>query len=391
MRIFRSETKYDFLGQMNLFGGISAVVVFISVLLIAVMGLNFGIDFAGGYEIQVKFPETVSETQIRAQIDPLGIGDARIQRFGPADDNEFLILVREHGTIVEEEKIALKLDFENLAGGADFLNNWAIAQSGENLIAGFENPVEESKVRALVEKHNLQIKKITRGERADKPEYNVELISLADQIQSALMTGMKIPKGVELVKRIEFVGPQVGQDLQMQGIMAVLYALVFILLYIAVRFDLFFSPGAIVALIHDVAILMGIFSLFQLEFNLPIIAAILTLVGYSLNDTIVVYDRIRENALRLRGRDLRSLVNTSINQTLSRTILTSGTTLLVVATLIVFGGSIIRDFAIALTVGVVVGTYSSVFIASPVYIYMRERFQETNTKGNRTSVSKASA
>ncbi|MEO0813564.1 MAG: protein translocase subunit SecF, partial [Myxococcota bacterium] len=135
-------------------------------------------------------------------------------------------------------------------------------------------------------------------------------------------------------------------------------------------------PGAVVALIHDVIITVGVFAVFQLEFNLPIIAAILALVGYSLNDTIVVYDRIRENAVRYRGRALRDLVNTSLNQTLSRTLITSITTLLATASLLVFGGGIVRDFAIALTVGVLIGTYSSIAVASPVYIFLRERSKD---------------
>ena len=161
-----------------------------------------------------------------------------------------------------------------------------------------------------------------------------------------------------------------------------LAALFFILLYIGVRFDLMFAPGAIVALAHDVMITVGVFAVFQLEFNLPFIAALLAIVGYSLNDTIVVYDRIRENAVRMRGRELRSMVNASINQTLSRTVLTSATTLLVVVALIVFGGGIIRDFSVALLTGILVGTYSSVAIASPMYILLRERYgKESGRRG----------
>jgi preprotein translocase subunit SecF len=175
----------------------------------------------------------------------------------------------------------------------------------------------------------------------------------------------------------------VGAELRNDGIMAIVYALGFILLYIAVRFDLAFAPGAVLALIHDVLITVGVFSLLQLEFNLPVIAAILAIVGYSLNDTIVVYDRIRENSLRYRGRTLRDLVNTSLNQTLSRTLLTSATTMLVVLALLIVGGGIIRDFSIALTVGVMVGTYSSVAIASPAYIFLRERAEKkvSSSKG----------
>ncbi|OGQ79969.1 MAG: protein-export membrane protein SecF [Deltaproteobacteria bacterium RIFOXYA12_FULL_58_15] len=373
MELLGKETNFDFIGRARFFFTASAIAVLASIVLIATVGLNFGIDFAGGYEIQVKFPEKVSDVQINDLVKPIGLGDARIQRFGAEEDNEYLILVREHGTITEEAKAKLYDTFVALAGGEEEIINWSVAQSGENLMVGFKTAVTEDKVRALVEQSGLVVKAITRGEREDRPEYSVDLVSIADNIEKALRDGLGISQEAEIVQRVEFVGPQVGAQLRNQGIMAVVYALVFILLYIAIRFDLFFSPGAVIALIHDVLITMGVFALLQFEFNLPIIGAILALVGYSLNDTIIVYDRIRENALRLRGRELRSMVNTSINQTLSRTLLTSFTTLLVVLALFIFGGGIIRDFSVALLVGIVVGTYSSIFVASPIYIFLREK------------------
>ncbi len=415
MRILGSETHIDFVGKVKAFGFLSICAVLGSIILIAVVGLRFGIDFAGGYEIQVKFPETVAEADIKDLVAPLGLGDARVQRFGATDQNEFLILVREHGTIDEQGKATLRNEMVQLAGSDECLVNWAVAQSGENLVAGFCQPVTEAQLREVIERNRLQVKGIERGEREDRPEYSVDLVSIADEIESALRGGLPVVAAaepacttitadqacrdrtgcewsatdascrLELVKRVEFVGPQVGAELRNQGIMAIVYALIFILLYIAVRFDLFFSPGAVVALVHDVAITVGVFAILQLEFNLPIIAAMLALIGYSLNDTIVVYDRIRENALRLRGRELRAMVNTSINQTLSRTLLTSFTTLLVIVALLVFGGGIIRDFSIALLVGVCIGTYSSVFVASPIYILLRERMRKEGTQQGRAA------
>ncbi len=167
---------------------------------------------------------------------------------------------------------------------------------------------------------------------------------------------------------VEMVGPQVGADMRRKGILSILYAMVGILIYVTVRFQLRFALGAIAALVHDIMITVGVFSLFDMEFTLPVIAALLTIIGYSLNDTIVVYDRIRENIRRTPKEKLAVVVNTSINQTLSRTILTSGTTLIVVACLFFLGGEVIHDFSFALIVGVVVGTYSSIFIASPILL-----------------------
>jgi preprotein translocase subunit SecF len=172
------------------------------------------------------------------------------------------------------------------------------------------------------------------------------------------------------VRRVEFVGPQVGEELTEDGGLAMLYALIGILIYVSFRFEYRFAIGSVVALIHDVIITLGLFSLFRLEFDLTVLAAILAVIGYSLNDTIVVFDRIRETFLRKRKGDSIDIVNSALNDTLSRTLMTSGTTLLVVFSLYWFGGTVIHDFAIALLVGIVVGTYSSIYIASTVVLAM---------------------
>ncbi len=164
-------------------------------------------------------------------------------------------------------------------------------------------------------------------------------------------------------RRVEFVGPQVGDELTEQGGLAVLYSLIGILIYVALRFEYRFSVGAVVALVHDVTITLGLFSLLQVEFDLTVLAAILAVIGYSLNDTIVVFDRIRENFRKMRKGSPEEIMNASINQTLSRTLMTSGTTLMVLVALFVFGGEIIHAFALALIVGIFVGTYSSIFVA----------------------------
>jgi preprotein translocase subunit SecF len=172
------------------------------------------------------------------------------------------------------------------------------------------------------------------------------------------------------MRRVEFVGPQVGGELTEKGGLAMLYALIGILIYVAIRFEWRFAVGSVVALIHDVLITLGIFSFLAIEFSLPVLAAILAVIGYSLNDTIVVFDRIRENFRKMRKGQSVEIMNRSINQTLPRTILTSLTTLLVVVTLIVAGGEIIKGFAIALLIGVIVGTYSSIFVASPTVLFL---------------------
>ena len=173
------------------------------------------------------------------------------------------------------------------------------------------------------------------------------------------------------MRRVEFVGPQVGGELTEKGGLAMLYALIGILAYVAWRFEWRFALGAVIALVHDVLVTVGVFSLLGLEFSLPVLAAVLAVIGYSLNDTIVVFDRIRENFRKMRKGTIVDIMNSAINQTLRRTLLTSLTTLLVVVTLILLGGEIIKGFAVALFIGILVGTYSSIFVASPVVLSLR--------------------
>ncbi|MCU7813838.1 MAG: protein translocase subunit SecF [Candidatus Thiodiazotropha sp. (ex Lucinoma kastoroae)] len=198
------------------------------------------------------------------------------------------------------------------------------------------------------------------------PRDDMESAVLSDRAFSALKG---IDPGADL-RRVEFVGPQVGDELTEDGGLAMLYALIGILIYVGLRFEYRFAVGSVIAIVHDVLITIGFFALFQVDFDLPVLAAVLAVIGYSLNDTIVVFDRIRENFRKMRKGEAIGIINTSINQTLSRTLITSGTTLLVLFALFLFGGEIIHGFALALIVGVVVGTYSSIYVASSSVISM---------------------
>jgi preprotein translocase subunit SecF len=194
------------------------------------------------------------------------------------------------------------------------------------------------------------------------PQEGMDSAKISEAVFSKLRQGNP---DVEL-RRVEYVGPQVGDELAIQGGLAMIYATFGILIYIMLRFHIRFAPGAVMALIHDVFITLGIFSVFQLEFDLTVLAAILAVMGYSLNDTIVVFDRIRENFRKIRKGSPHEIMNISVNQTLSRTVMTSSLTLLVVISLFIFGGEVIHNFSLALILGIVVGTYSSIYVASPV-------------------------
>jgi preprotein translocase subunit SecF len=337
MQFIRPDINLDFIGKRKFAFLFSLVVILISLGTLFVHGgPRYGIDFAGGTLIQVQFDKPIEIARVKDALNRMDFGQASVQRFGEEGEAEYLI----------------RTDMPNI--------------TGQNFNQTLRQNLSET-------------------------------------------TGAAVE-----IRRVEMVGPQVGKDLREKALKAMFYALLFITVYISGRFELEwlksgilavaligavyvfglfdvsipflilvallvtlalfwflnlrYAMGAIVALIHDVTITVGVFSLFNKEFTLPIIAALLTIIGYSLNDTIIVFDRIRENTKKLHKNPLATIINRSINETLSRTLLTSLTTLMVVVTLFILGGGIIHDFAFALLVGVLIGTYSSIYVASPILL-----------------------
>lgn len=234
----------------------------------------------------------------------------------------------------------------------------------------FKNPVDVSELRNLLTENGFESSEIitfgSPNEVLIKTQFSGANSELASNLKSAIKSEFQI-------RRVESVGPKIGKELQSDALSAILLSLLLILIYISFRFDRFYAYGSVVALIHDVLITMGIFSLLSIEIDLTIVAAFFTIVGYSLNDTIVVFDRIRENVIKHARESLDSIVNISLNSTLGRTIVTSLTTFVVVLSLFLFGGEVIKNFAFALIVGVFVGTYSSIYVASPVMMYFEKK------------------
>ncbi|MBK9294465.1 MAG: protein translocase subunit SecF [Oligoflexia bacterium] len=298
----KDQVDINFTKWIGFWGGFSILLTIISLVLIFTKGLNYGIDFSGGTEIQVKFTDVVSIDQVRSFTKEIGFSDAVVQQFS-GESNEYLIRVQ-----------------------------------------------------------------VRQG--ATEKETNEILLKTIESTKNAIMA--KWPTAE--IRRIDTVGPQVGSQLKRNGVLAAFYSILCILIYVGLRFDYKFAPGAVICLFHDAVVTLGVFSLLQKEVNIQIMAAVLTIIGYSLNDTIIIFDRIRESLASFKGRPIKDVINRSINDMLNRTILTSFTTLLATLCLYLYAGGVIEDFAFAMLIGIILGTYSSIYVASP-FIIILDKFK----------------
>jgi len=370
VELFRN-TNIDFLGKKWYFLAFSLI---FSVAGICSMlfwhHIPLGVEFRGGTLVYVKFAQTPDLDQIRQVLDRAGLHDPRIQRFGPTTDNEVLVdlgIQETSESALDQGKntIIRALEPAGTEGKQD-LNNTGASSLQQYLMQ--KDPLHlgtdaEARYSAMAR----QIDDFRNKERGGILNSTDELRGVVPaEVLSALQQDFYTSNFV--VRNVEIVGPQVGSQLRHQAIMATLYSLVGMLVYLWFRFEMIYGVGAVVACLHDTIITVGFFSLLNKEISLTVIAAILTLIGYSMNDTIVVFDRIRENIKLLRREPLADIVNKSINQTLSRTILTSGLTFLTVLSLYVFGGEVLRNFSLALVIGILIGTYSSIAIAAPMLV-----------------------
>jgi preprotein translocase subunit SecF len=334
-------------------------------------GLNLGIDFVGGTQVTVKFRDQPDLGRLRTTVAQFAAGAPLIQRFDEPEKHEIMIRVQnprgEEGDLTRPILELLEAEFNaDLVGGYD-LNLQGSQELVELLVEANPDQVEgDSEARRL---HYGPMAEQVLGYRKTNGIFlSVNdldgVTELSEPVRSYLKDTTSV--GAFALLGAESVGPAVGRDLKEKARLAVVFSIVGMLVYIWIRFQLPYGVGAVAALIHDVLITLAALSVTHREINLPTVAALLTLVGYSVNDTVVIFDRVRENLRLRRGEALEPIMNDSINQTLSRTIITSGTTLIVVLSLYIFGGDVINTFAFVLLVGIIVGTYSTVFIASPV-------------------------
>jgi len=335
-------------------------------------GVPLGVVFRGGTVVYVKFTHPPDNAKIRAATDRAGLHNARIQRFGEPSLNEDLIALdlketSEAALDQGKNQIIQALEPADAPAGKQYFNNASLQTIQEYLLTkdpmrlGTDAPQRYQQMAQQIA--DLRDK---TGGGAIGSLAELKAGGIAAPVEQSLEQGFFTSDFG--VRHVEIVGPQVGQQLQTQAKLAILYSLLGMLAYLWFRFELIYGVAAVVACFHDTLITVGAFSLLNIEISLTVIAAILTLVGYSMNDTIVVFDRIRENVKLLRRESLSEIVDRSINQTLSRTVLTSGLTFLTVVSLFLFGGEVLHGFSLALVIGIIIGTYSSIFIASPMLV-----------------------
>jgi len=373
------QPNIDWMGKAKYFFALSGILLLAGWTSIFFKGgLRYGIDFKGGTNVDVRFAQPPNVDKLRSGLASQGLGNTEIQSISDiANPNSSEVVIFVEGKGQDEQ--ALEASREKVLGAL----NATYGVSGSNK-ADFNSATPSSLAAVLTEKDPLNLsvnaadryqqiaKKLLdyRDKNANGVLTNFDELSKVDGVTAPVLAALKdsYALGPFAIRNVEIVGPKVGAELRKQAIFVTLYALGGMLVYIAFRFEWVYGAAAVLAVFHDVLITLGFFSLLHFEISLTVIAALLTLVGYSMNDTIVIFDRIRENNRLLRKESFADVVNKSINQTLSRTILTSGLTFLTVLVLFLMGGQVLRAFSFALVVGIVVGTYSSFGIAAPLVV-----------------------
>jgi preprotein translocase subunit SecF len=327
---------------------------------------NWGIDFKGGTELQLKFDPSVKAGDIRSALSKSGEEAEVVTVEGRP--GEFLVRVGKASQISEQQKSKVEKSVGDAIAGVK-VDELKISPGGDKISLRLADNVEVSAIESVLKASGVKVRSVSPFGSSDKHRYEAQLVGVADEVVSTLKQALA-DKAPETPLRVEWVGPKAGQQLRTAAVKSLLWALMFIMAYVALRFDLRFAPGGVIALIHDALITVLVFVIIRREVNLSTVAALLTILGYSINDTIVIFDRIRENMTRMRDLSMYELINVSTTQTLSRSLLTSFVTLLSVIPFLIWGTPVIKDFALALVIGMVVGSYSTIYIAAPLTEWM---------------------
>jgi len=372
MRILQN-INYDYLGKRKFFYTISLIAILIGILSIIFRGLEFGIDFNGGSEIVVQFQKPIAIADVRNHMENIGLGNVEIKTYGEANT----VLIR-----TELQKIPDNVYPRVIENIEEEINNilpevpkTIVDSTTRSITYEFQNPDTANIIAPRLFQEGFQSSKVSE---AVTNRQVIVSVGISDWIKENLRE--KITDNKFTVIKAEQVGPKVGQELKEDAVIAVFLMLIVILIYVGFRFKFVFAYGAVIALFHNVIITLGLFSILynvipglNLEIDLNVVAGFLTLVGYSINDTVVIFDRIRENMKIHKTLPLMEVINRSINNTMSRTVLTGGTTLMALLILLFFGGEVLRAFAFTLFFGILIGTYSSVFVASALVLEYANR------------------
>lgn len=390
MQIIKGKTNIDFIGKRRIAVLASTALNIAVIVGIAGFGFNWGVDFAGGTLIEVKFNGSVTAEKVREGAVKGGLHEPQVQSIGAADENTFILRMGGVTQLTEESEKLAEAAIRALPG----IEITAFNKDLDNGLLTFRTKAEvkTDDIKQAVVSSGTGVANVALlpGSSVESGfQYQVTSAGMSDKVKDSLTKG--IPETTFEVRRTDYVGPQVGEQLRNKGLAALLLAMLSILVYVAFRFDLKFGPGALVASVHDVVMVAGYYLVSRREFNLTSIAVLLTILGYSINDTIVIYDRIREEMVKYKGKPLPEIINIAINDTLSRTILTGGVTSLSLIGLLIFGVGEIFDFAAAMLWGIVVGTYSSVYIASPLTIWLDEREAAKAARGGGAGAMKPKA
>jgi len=389
MEFIKPGREFDFMGKRWYFIGVSALLLALSVFAFFKPGPKLGTDFKGGTEIEVEFLKPVEAGAIREAASKAGFEAPDVVQINEVGaQNRFMIRVQEVSALSEPRKAAIRERMclapegqtppEDKCPPAMRATEVKFSPGGDKISARYEVAPDLVAIRKALE--GLDGVDIRKGQNsifvANARDHKVEIYlkSKGDQLMDGLRTQLGADAVPELALRVEWVGPKAGAQLRDAAIKSVVIAIFFIMAYIAVRFDVRFAPGGIIALVHDVGIALGAMIITQREITLSTVAAMLTIVGYSITDTVVVYDRVRENLAKHREMSFSHIINLSISEMLGRTIITSGVTSLSMVMFLVWGTGVLKDFAFTLLVGFIVGTYSSIYVAAPFTEWVDRRF-----------------
>jgi preprotein translocase subunit SecF len=387
VRLFSFKKKFDFLGKRKAALVLSTAINVVSLAGVAIFGLNFGIDFKGGIAIQARAKQGVAQLEeLRSTVGGLGVGEVSLQEFG--DPSTALIRVQRQDAgaqcVAGAQKVMQK------RAGAGWQVKPGAAGTGDVEFTA-PGPLDAAAWRDAVSRAGLTVqeRQLPRG-TVNTAKIDMSPEQQAEWCQQVAIKLVEDAIGAKYELRgTESVGPKIGGELMESGILAVIATMIAIAIYVWFRFEWQFAVGALIAMLHDVISTIGVFVLFQLDFSLTALAAVLTIAGYSINDTVVIFDRVRENMRRYKKLGLIDLLNLSVNETLSRTLMTSGTVFVAVLALVLFGGPVLYSFSVAMLWGVIVGTYSSIWVACAGLVYLNLRPEQLRIDEEKAEKAKA--